>query len=273
MTPIEKTNIITHASAESLAQPYAALSVKGGWWRSLLRQARHGVRRLPSDCPLCGLAARGGNLCVDCARDLAGSVQDAPGRCSRCWLALPLAQMACPDCAVASPAFCCALAAFDYAPPADGLVLALKNGMRLGRAGLLGRLLADAVQQAEILPPVQALVPIPASRASLRRRGFNPAAEIARVLGRELSLPVRPQWLARTRESDKQSRLGRSARRRGAEGLYVCNQPLPAQWVAVVDDVMTTGSTLNSAAQALLAAGAAGGVALAVARTPYALAK
>lgn len=243
-----------------------------GWRRLgglLVRHARRAVRSLPADCPLCGLPARGGDLCPGCAGDLRASADDAPARCGHCWLALPRAGMACPDCAARAPAFARAVAAFDYAPPLDGLVLALKNGMRLGSAGLLGRMLADAARARADLPVLAALVPVPASRASLRRRGFNPAAEIARTLGVALDVPVRPQWLVRTRESGKQSQLGRTDRRRGADGLYRCPQSLPPAWVAVVDDVMTTGSTLHAAATALKDAGAAGVIGLVVARTPY----
>src|SRR5690606_10390690 len=102
------------------------------------------------------------------------------------------------------------------------------------------------------LPRPVALVPVPASPASLRRRGFNPAAEIAQALGRELDLPV-AGWLQRTRAAGRQTHLGRRARRMGAHGLYRCGVPVSG-CVAVVDDVMTTGSTMDAAARALLAA-------------------
>jgi len=256
---ISKASIIAHACQ--------------GSWRGLTcaiaQSARQAVRRLPSDCPLCGLSARGGDLCAACLDDVRGSIHDAPGRCARCWLALPRADMVCPDCTTQPPAFARAIAAFDYAPPADALVRALKTELKLNRAELLGRLLANVVRNTPDLPDIAALVPIPASRASLRQRGFNPAIEIARTLAAELDLPVQTNWLIRTRESGKQSQLGRRARQRGAVGLYRCPHKLPPVWVVIVDDVMTTGSTLNAAAQALRAAGAAGVIALAAARTPY----
>jgi len=245
-----------------------------GLTRAIARATAHAtdqaIRRLPSDCPLCGLPAHGGDLCAACAEDVRDSVFDAPGRCTRCSLALPRAEMVCPDCTSQPPAFARAIAAFDYAPPLDTLIHALKIECKLNRAGLLGRLLAESIHNTPDLPQIAALVPIPASRASLRQRGFNPAVEIARTLGAQLDIPVQKQWLIRTRESGKQSQLGRRARQRGAQGLYRCPHKLPPVWVAVVDDVMTTGSTMNAAARALRMAGAAGVIALAAARTPYA---
>jgi len=79
--------------------------------------------------------------------------------------------MVCPDCTAQPPAFVRTIAAFDYAPPVDSLIGALKTGLQLSRAGLLGRLLAnalvEALAQAPELPRPAALVAIPASRASL----------------------------------------------------------------------------------------------------------
>ena len=264
-------------------------------WTSALRAARRAAAALPSDCPLCALAARGGDLCPGCREDvlaagrgrlrcprcalpLDGVMQDraggpdAPGQADAVRAAGPSvagAAAACPDCLPHPPAFARAVCAFDYAPPADALVLQLKRGMRLARAGLLARMLAGAMREADPpLPAISALVPIPAAAPSLHRRGFNPAAEIARALGRELGLPVAGGWLARTRAAGRQSRLGRRGRRLGAQGLYRCPVPVSG-CIAVVDDVMTTGSTLDAAARALLAAGADSVLALAAARTPY----
>lgn len=252
------------AQAEAVQAMFSLCAQATSRVRMRLRQA---AAALPSDCPLCGMAARGGNLCPGCAADVLADAAHV-ARCPRCWLALPAGRAACPDCAVRPPAFARAVCAFDYLPPADALVHQLKAGMRLARAALLAQLIAQAVGRA--LPPLPApttLVPVPAATASLRKRGFNPAGEIARALGRELGLPVVP-WLRRTREQGRQTHQGRLGRRRGARGLYACVRPVSG-CVAVVDDVMTTGSTMDAAARALIDAGADSVLALAAARTPY----
>lgn len=165
-------------------------------------------------------------------------------------------------------AFSRTLAAFDYEPPADTLILMLKTQLRLSMAPVLARLMAEAVRADAPLPAGVLLVPIPASRASLRQRGMNPAAEIARSLAAELALPVPRHVLARLRETPRQATLGRRARQRGAAGLFLCAGGVRGRHVAVVDDVMTTGSTVNAAAVALLDAGAASVMALVAARRP-----
>lgn len=264
--------------AQGMARRGRALHLAGAW-SGLRGWARRAAGALPSDCPLCAMAAQGGNLCAGCVDDILADRQGRPGsgphgldserrRCPRCWLMLVPGSAACPDCAAHPPAFQRTVCAFDYAPPADALVWQLKGGLRLARAALLARMLARAVHQAApALPRPVVLVPIPASPASLRRRGFNPANEIAQALGRELGLPV-AGWLERTRGGGRQTHLDRRARRLGAHELYRCRVPASG-CIAVVDDVMTTGSTMDSAARALLAAGADGVLALAAARTPY----
>ncbi|WP_417222628.1 ComF family protein [Achromobacter spanius] len=160
------------------------------------------------------------------------------------------------------------IAAFDYAPPADALIRMLKTQLRLSMAPVLASLLADAIRNKPPLPHGVLLAPVPASRASLRARGMNPAAEIARSLAAELNLPLVRQALRRCRETPRQTALGRHARRQVAAGVFVASTAVRGRHVAVVDDVMTTGSTVQAAAVALLAAGAAGVTVLVVARTP-----
>lgn len=245
--------------------------------RRLWPGALHALRdAIPAACPLCGAHARGGALCPGCRDDI--GVARSAGRCPRCALRLD-GRTRCPDCAAYEPAFEQAIVAFDYAPPADALVLQLKQSLRWGRAAMLGALVAQAVEsQPGSLALGTVLLPIPASAASLRRRGFNPAAEIARAAGSRLGVTVRSDVLfVQERHAVRQStlsraqRLGRASDRFGvrSERLQALHDGSGRVHVALVDDVMTTGSTLHAAACALRAAGAASVVALAVARTPH----
>lgn len=165
-------------------------------------------------------------------------------------------------------AFATTVAAFDYEAPADVLLRKLKTELRISVAEVLARLLLDALAVAPPLPCGTLVIPIPASRASLKARGFNPAGEIARALAGELGLPLVRSALWRTREDARQTSLGQRARIRGAHGLFRCKALVAGRPIALVDDVMTTGSTMNVAAQALLAAGASSVIALVVARAP-----
>lgn len=224
--------------------------------------------RVGCDCPLCGGRVLGARLCQGCHIDITAAPPGARPRCPRCALRLPASAAVCPACLGSPRAYERTIAAFDYLPPADALIRMLKTQLRLSMAPVLARLLADAVRREGGLPSDVLLVPIPASRASLRLRGMNPAAEIARDLGAELGLPLAPRALLRRRETARQTTLGRRARGQVAAGLFEGAASVKGRHVAVVDDVMTTGSTVQAAATALRAAGAERVTVLVAARTP-----
>ncbi|MBF6618335.1 ComF family protein [Pollutimonas thiosulfatoxidans] len=246
------------------SQPTQAL-----FWPRLRKQWRRVLASVPAHCVLCGNSASGGALCTYCEHAVTRSMRQATPRCRLCALALDGAG-SCPDCALRTPSFDHVVAAFDYAAPGDLLVHQLKVDRRYGHANMLACLLADALRRAgSIGPAATILVPVPASPAALRKRGFNPAAEVARCLAAELQWPCRPRLLTRTREGRKQTHLARAERVHSARHLYHCPQQLQGASVAVVDDVLTTGSTLHSIAQVLKQAGAATVTGLVLARTPY----
>ncbi|WP_260986196.1 ComF family protein [Bordetella genomosp. 13] len=262
--------IIAHPPVHALRR---AIRAWGLAWRRL-------AARAGSACPACGGAARGGRLCEPCVEDVLEGVLDPDGlRCQRCALRLscaalprdlPAGAVLCVDCLLHPPAFARTVAAFDYEPPFDGLVQRYKGEHRYVMAGALAHLLYCAWLAADVEgPPVQALVPVPASRSSLRRRGFNTAAELAAALGAQANVPVLRTALHRRREDGRrQASLGRRQREAAVQGLYACRRPLPPLHVGLVDDVMTTGSTVDAAARALLGAGAARVTVLVAARTP-----
>lgn len=245
----------------ALSAPSAGLASWRDWPAALLA-------RVPSDCALCRGASRGGQLCTDCRADVMHSMQSPARRCPVCRLALETG--ACPDCALQAPAFDAVVAAFDYAMPGDLLVRQFKGERRFSHARFLADILADAVRQHRpALPANTILVPVPASRASVVLRGFNPAAELARYLAPQLALRCQPDLLARRQEGGRQTHRRRAQRLLQAPDLYACTRRIEGATVAVVDDVLTTGSTLHGIALQLKAAGAGAVWGLVLARTPY----
>lgn len=250
-------------------------SVPGAWARAarfpgaLRARTEAWLDALPVDCLLCRARAHGGGLCPDCLAEVTASMRRARRRCTVC--SLPLDGLdACPDCAAVPPSFDRVMAAFDYVFPGDLLVHQLKEARRFACARLLSGILARRIREDPVgLPRHTILVPVPASRASVRKRGFNPAAEIARSLARRLGLRCRPVLLQRAREGARQASLSRAERIRNAQGLYVCARRVDGCDIAVVDDVLTTGSTAHGIARAFRDAGARSVCVLVLARTRH----
>ncbi len=208
---------------------------------------------------LCGAGRPGGLVCPACERDL----PRASAACPRCAAALPCAGT-CGECLAHPPAFDAALAAFEYRFPVDRLVLRYKFGADLALGRWLAQRLADRVEgeaaDLVVVPPV--------TRERLRRRGFNPALEIARVVARRRGIALAWRAIPRLRETQPQPGLGRRERRRNLEGAFGCALDARGRRVALVDDVMTTGATADAIASALKEAGAAWVGVWTVARTP-----
>jgi predicted amidophosphoribosyltransferase len=236
---------------------------------------RERIRRLlHAPCPLCGLMARGGDLCLACENEVRFDF-DARLHCPRC-LYQGVAMMResmlkvqlCSACLLRPRTYARAIAGIYFAAPGDQLMRGFKAKGRLTEAGLFARLLWRNMQLASPrLPTLDALVPIPSSREAILQRGFNPAGEIARELASLSGVSLRGAWCRRTREASSQKTLNWRARQQSVRGLYEAQVPQACGWVGLVDDVLTTGSTLEEASGALLRAGAKGVVALVAART------
>ncbi|MFN7570887.1 MAG: phosphoribosyltransferase family protein [Betaproteobacteria bacterium] len=222
-------------------------------WRALLAPR----------CIACALAP-GRPLCAGCAGDFFGAGER---RCRHCALRLPAATAAevCADCLRAPPQFDATVALADYAPPVSGMVLALKYGHRLELARALGRLLAARLHRDELAAAL--LVPVPLAFERQAERGFNQAREIGRALAAALGIRLHPELLLRTRHTPAQESLKRDERRRNLRGAFAVRGEVAGRTVAVIDDVMTSGGTLEEIARVLKAAGAARVVNLIVART------
>lgn len=216
---------------------------------------------LPPRCVFCGGAARAVDLCQGCIDDLPGRMRP---RCPVCALPEPAGQV-CGACLRDAPPCSHAIAAADYAFPLDAAIVRLKYGADLGLIAPLAHLLAQAARRA---PAVDVLVPIPLSSASLRARGFNQAAELARPVARELRIELSLRAAIRARDTAPQASLPFDQRKRNMRGAFACEAALTGLRVAILDDVMTTGATINELARTLRGAGAAQVSAWVLARTP-----
>lgn len=206
----------------------------------------------PSTCLLCQAQGDGNlDLCADCFKTLPRI--DHP--CPRCALPLPPgARGPCGGCQKKPPAFDAAVAVLRYESPVDWLTARLKFQGRLAHAQLLGHLLADDLIARGIGRP-ERIVPVPLHPRRLRERGFNQAREIARVVGRRLGVPVDARSLIRSRHTEAQMSLPARDRRKNVRGAFAVRAPLRARHVALIDDIVTTGSTVGEQARVLKRAG------------------
>lgn len=213
-------------------------------------------RLFGGSCYLCRGAAAS-ILCDDCDADLPRLGGEL---CPRCALDAPRGEL-CGRCLAHPPHYDATVAALAYAFPADALVHALKFRGELALSSLLGKLLADRIAPAN----VDRVVAVPLTPARLRERGYNQSVEIARhVMPAKLDLEI----CVRTRDAPPQMGLPLDERRRNVRGAFECTRPLLGERIAVVDDVMTTGATLDEVAKVLKAAGASSVQNWIVTRTP-----
>lgn len=227
---------------------------------------------LPAACLGCGrLLPAAGNalgLCAPCRAALAPAPADACAVCAR-----PLAAYALPEdyrcgaCRRRPPGFDRLLALWSYRPPLDAVVQALK----FGRLDYLGRHLAVALAEGlgDRLDGFDRVVPVPLHWRRHLARGYNQAERIARPLAALLGIPYLGA-LSRRRATPPQSLLGREQRLANLRRAFRVPRPgrVRALRLLLVDDVATTGATLDAAAAALKKAGAAAVTAVVAGRTP-----
>lgn len=205
-------------------------------------------------CVLCqgpGIGER--DLCGSCLGDL--PINDRP--CRRCAIPLPPGadhDSLCGRCQRTPPAYHAAFAPFQYGPPLDHLLQGLKFHGKLQFARLLGELMAEHLaQRTDPLPEL--IIPVPLHPSRLRERGFNQALELARFAAKRLGVPVDYRSGERIRATAAQSSLRRKERRANVKGAFRVSVPIAARHVAVVDDVITTGHTVDEMARILVKAG------------------
>lgn len=226
---------------------------------------------LPSACALCGVTD-GEVICTECDQRFFHYPGHDAQRCVQCAVPLPNAVTThCGTCLAGLPAFDATIAAVDYLPPIDQLVLALKFGHRLALAPFFAHRLSI-----KLLPLLQrnafdCLVAVPLGRQRLSERGFNQAHEIAKPLARRLKIQLASHFLLRQRETQAQAMLPPHERHLNIRQAFTLSNSAVEQvrgWhIGVVDDVMTTGETLNEIAATLKRFGTARVTNLIFART------
>jgi ComF family protein len=202
---------------------------------------------LPPHCVLCGSRGQAPclDLCAGCEANLEGAAEPV--------LAGPE-----PVRRTCAP--------FAYAWPLDHLVHALKYRGQLATARVLGTLLAGRLAGRGLQQEVDVIVPVPLHPDRHAARGFNQSAELARQLGRSLRLPVAESLVVRRRATPPQVGLNVDERRSNLAGAFGAGQAAGLR-VAIVDDVTTTGTTMQELASVLVQAGAVAVDAWCVART------
>lgn len=192
-------------------------------------------RLLPVRCVLCGAAGQPPalDLCRGCQADLPAPLPaQAPAGVRRI------------------------VAAHAYEPPVDLMVQALKYRGDLAMGRVLGSLLARRLAQFGT-DGVDVLLPMPLHRLRLASRGFNQSQELARWVARDLMLPVAPTIASRSLAGRPQVGLHAAARQSNVRGVFTVTKEAAGRCIAIVDDVLTTGSTAGELAGRLVDAGAA----------------
>jgi ComF family protein len=245
------------------------------WPRALLRML------LPSSCALCGGGCEG-VVCAPCRDHFCLAVTNRCERCGNPTTSSPRrrapkfcehddnSERTCATCQAYPPSYDATIFAVDYAPPLDHLVLQLKFSARLPLAPWFAEMLRDAILARPALPLPDLLCPVPLGPSRLVERGFNQALEIARPLSRALGVPLHPRLAARQLDTRAQSGVSPHERAENIRGAFAIEDPdwIAGRHVGIVDDVMTSGSTLEELAATFKRFGAARVTNLVFARTP-----
>lgn len=214
---------------------------------------------IPPECVLCRRPGWPSRLCDGCHDELPWQ----RAGCRICAAELPEAGV-CGACLRRPPAFDATVAVFRYAHPVDRLIQALKYRHDIAVAGALAQRMAEQSQALCF----DRIIPVPLHRRRLAERGFNQSVMLAKGVVREHGIPLDLSSVVRARETPPQAGLGLKERRRNLRRAFDVRRRLDGASILVVDDVMTSGATLDRLAEALKAAGADRVTNLVCARTP-----
>lgn len=226
----------------------------------------------PPHCAACGvpIGPRTGPLCRPCARSRARLSGPRCAVCSQPFGGAITSVFRCTNCGDRELAFEFATAAYRSRGTVRSLIHQFKYGRQFHLRHLLARMLAEGFRDARCADvPADAIVPVPLHPSRLREREFNQAEVLAHLAGRRVGLPVE-DCLRRGRYTPTQTHFHREERFENLRGAFELRRGAESRVggkrFAVVDDVLTTGSTADACARALRDAGAAAVVVITVAR-------
>ena len=212
---------------------------------------------LPRICVGCGFEAEDSelDLCAICKRNLPW----LDAGCYQCGglISKPNESIICVNCQSIPPAYSRLCALFKYRPPVTRMIGSLKFGQQLYPGALFGNLLSEAILETwyvgKVLP--QIIIPVPLHIKRQRLRGYNQATEIALPISKNLSINLDLNLCTRIKNTKPQARLDKINRLRNLDSAFIVNSDHAYKHVALVDDVVTTGSTINAISRALLKSG------------------
>ncbi len=207
----------------------------------------------PPTCLLCGSSGQQSrDLCLTCHESL--PVNDCC--CRRCGVNLEMkhdTSYLCGKCQKQPPSFDETHAPFLYQSSIRHMIYNLKFNARFENARLLGSLLADKLYESAERP--DCIVPVPLHPSRYCERGFNQSIEIARTVSRKLEVPLDLTSCRRNRNTAHQTNLPAKQRKKNMKNAFSVREPFSAGHVAILDDVMTTGTTVNELAKTMVGAG------------------
>lgn len=231
------------------------------------------IKCIPSPCALCHSNSSDG-ICDDCySRYFASYIP----RCTICGNALPfhdpdIRDLCCGDCLRKLPSFDETIVATDYEPPLDQLVHLLKFQFNLAMAPIMGKLIAGAMHEKPLESLPDYLIAVPLGKQRLIERGFNQSLEIAKTFSRLIKVDLVFDMVERNRETEKQSTVSLKERKKNVHKAFrivdTKRHLIENRHIGIVDDVMTTGDTLEEIAIILKKAGARRITNFVFARTP-----
>ncbi|MDD5461187.1 MAG: ComF family protein [Methylococcales bacterium] len=201
---------------------------------------------LPPTCILCGNTGFGGrDICTLCYQRLLRNNMCCY-RCAGIFETPAALPMLCGYCLSSPPAFDETYAPFIYQGEIRHLITSLKFGTHYKNARLLGLLLSEHLEKTAQRPDL--ILPVPLHKARYRQRGFNQSIEIAKTVSRELQIPLDLTSCLRHRDTPHQTALTAKQRRKNIKNAFSIIKAIQAQHIAILDDVMTTGSTVHELA-------------------------